>query len=101
MSKPIKVTLKFLGGKGGIIPFGAHETLTIEIIDEIAVFHFLNCNYTRQFANRENKDGVESKYIDRLKKTLCKYPGMKKEEILEHIKRRLEALECNKWKTNQ
>lgn len=90
--KPLKISLRLAGGKGSIIPGGAIENLTIEIIDNIASFHFIDCKTTKLFAFRQNRDGVKSYYNERLKKTISNYPNTKKEEILKHIQERLKDL---------
>jgi len=90
--KPIKIQLQLQGGADSIIPLGITETLTIEIIDERALYHFKESSITRRFALTQQKDGVESKYIERLQKTACMYPGMARNDIVNHIKDRLKVL---------
>jgi len=90
--KPLVVKLNLTGGENSIIPKGVMETLTIEIVNELAAFHFQNALTTREFCKRQIKDGVTSRYNDRIQKTICKYPNMLADEILKHIKERLLAL---------
>jgi hypothetical protein len=94
--KPVVIRLKMKGGEGSIIPRGMIEQLTIEVIDEVAYFHFLDWKTTKMFAITQNKDGVISKYSERLQKTSCLYPGMDREAIAKHIKDRLNHLQVKK-----
>lgn len=91
-NKPLVINLKLKGGRDSVIPKGAIENLRIEVIDEGATFHFINSRTCKMFAIKQRKDGVESKYIERLQKTICSYPGMNKTQIAEHITNRLKAL---------
>ena len=88
--------MKIAGGKDSIIPKGIIEQMTIEIIDEHALFHFNDCKITKAFVEGQVKDGIESKYNERLKKTLCKYPGLNQDEIIKHIVGRLKILSAKK-----
>lgn len=92
IDEPIKIMLRLSGGKGSIIPAGVIETLIIEIIDNFASFHFIDAKTTKMFAIQQNRDGVNSSYNERLKKAICRYPDLTKEEIQQHIKERLQAL---------
>lgn len=90
--KPKFIKLRIAGGVSSIIPPGVTESLTIKAIDGNAVFHFQDCKITKAFAEGQKKDGVESLYSERLKKTICRYPGMSQDEILKHISTRLKIL---------
>jgi len=96
MKKPIKIKIDLYGGKNSIIPKGTKETLKIEVVDGIAVYKFNDCKTTRRFADGQNEDGVESKYNERLQKTICIYPDMSQKEIVEHITKRLKELGAKK-----
>ena len=91
-NKPIKIQMKIKGGLNSVIPAGKMEVLTIEITNGFAAYHFLDCKITKLFSEGQKKDGVESIYNERLKKTICKYPNMNKEEIAKHISNRLKIL---------
>ena len=90
--KSIRLVFRIAGGKNSVIPKGAIETLTIDIIDGGATFHFIDGKTCRKFALQQQKDGVDSKYIERLQKTACKYPNMNKKEIAQHISERIKLL---------
>lgn len=92
IQKPKFIKMKIAGGALSVIPPGITELMTIEIIDEFAIFHFQDCKITKAFAERQNQDGVESKYNERLKKTTCKYPGMDQDQVLKHISERIQEL---------
>jgi hypothetical protein len=90
--KPIDIKLTFMGGEGGLVPKGLIETLRISVVDGGATYRFNNTEITKEFANRQNKEGVKSRYEARLQKTFCIYPGMSQEDVLKHIQSRLKAL---------
>jgi hypothetical protein len=92
MSKPLRITLQFKGGENGVVPKGESETLVIDITDGIAMYHFMNQQHTRAFALTQEAEGVESKYIERLQKTACKYPGQSAKQIVENIQQNLKRL---------
>lgn len=94
--KYLKISIKLSGGKNSIIPAGLIENLTILIIDEKASFHFEHSNITKLLSQRQKKDGFDSKYVERLQKTLVNYPGKTKEQILKLIKENLEELGVKK-----
>ena len=100
--QPIVVRMKVQGGaKGSIIPAGTVEQLTIEILNETALFHFQNQAICRKFADRQEQDGVVSMYSARLQKTVCMYDKMTQAQILQHLKERFEALGAKvKWPNN-
>jgi len=84
--KPIVIRLKLSGGSDSIIPTGLIETLTIEIVDGLATFHFHNAHITKSLCKKHKQEGLNSKYIERVQKTICQYPNMKADAIKEHIK---------------
>lgn len=93
---PIKIRVKLSGGHNSIIPLGVVEDLTIEVIDGKASYHFNDSKITKLFAQKQTEDLVESVYVERLKKAICRYPGLNKEQIAQHIKDRLLALGAKK-----
>lgn len=92
----VKIKIRLAGGKNSIIPSGVIENLVIEVADGGAMYRFDDCNTTRRFCSSQIKDGVKSIYLERLQKTLCKYPNMNQAEIVAHIKERLKLLEGKK-----
>jgi len=93
IKKPIKIELKLNGGKDSVIPKGVTETLKIEVVDGGATFKFNDCGTTKRFAAKQFLDGVESVYVERKQKTYCKYPDMTQEDIVKHVKDRLQELQ--------
>jgi hypothetical protein len=93
--KPLRIRLKMKGGKNSVIPPGAIEQIMIDIVDGIAVYHFIDNKTNKKFCESQNKEGIESKFVERLNKTFCKYPGMNKQQISEHIIKRLKELSKN------
>lgn len=91
-NNPFKFAVKFQAGVGGIFQPGTNETITIEILDGYAIYHFLNPKYTKAFSLRQQKDGLKSIYNERLKKTICTYEGQTKEQIMDKTKDDLIAL---------
>ncbi len=91
-SKPLKLQMKFRAGKGGVMPPGTEEVLTVEITDGVAALHLQHSGFTRAMAKQECIDGVQSVYVERLQKCISKYPGMKKKEIGELILKRIQGL---------
>lgn len=89
---PLKIELKLQGGVGSVIPKNITETLLIQIVDNYASYKFKDHRTTRAFAQRQNQDGVETKYSDRLQKAISHYPNMSQKQIAEHISRRLKEL---------
>lgn len=96
--KPMKLTLSFKGGEDSIVQPGMVETVTFEAFNEYCFVHFKHSKHTRAFAKTETKDGVNAKYIERFQKTLCKYPGMTQQQIIDHIKKRINDLSKDKLK---
>lgn len=94
--KAIKIEMKLSGGKDSCIPSGVGETLTIEVIDGMALFHFIDFKTTKRFSEQQKKDGVVTACSERLKKCICKYPGMNQLQIAEHLKNRLERMKGRK-----
>jgi hypothetical protein len=90
--KPITLKIKLSGGEGSVIPKGVVEDLLIRVRDEIATYHFKDAKITKAFADRQNKDGIKSQYIERIQTTVCSYPGMNQKELTDHISRRLKTL---------
>lgn len=98
--KTVRIELKLMGGEGSVIPKNISEVLRIEVTDGLATFKFNNRSITKAFALSQKKDGVESVYSDRLQKTICKYPNMTQEDIVKHLKSRLEVLKKKKEAIN-
>ena len=96
MKPPIKIKMNIAGGENSVIPKGVMEVLQIEVVDEIAVYRFNDAKTTKRFAIGQNEDGVESKYNERLQKTICKYPDMSQEDIIKPIQQRLKDLGAKK-----
>jgi len=96
MKKPITLRITLSGGKDSIIPKGKRENLRIEVVDGIAVYKFTDHNTTRMFAAGQSLDGVDSRYNERIQKTICKYPDMDQKQIVAHITERLKALGAKK-----
>lgn len=91
-NKPHKIQLKFKAGKGGVMPPGTEEVLTMEITDGVAALHLRNAGFTRALAKRECQDGVPSVYVERMQKCISKYPGMTKDEIGKLLLERIKGL---------
>jgi hypothetical protein len=88
MVEIIKMNVGMADPKGVMIPKGVIENLSIEIFDEFAAFHFKDHKTTERFANlamklEHEKGKRDTLYSERLKKSVTKYEGKKKEEIRE------------------
>jgi hypothetical protein len=94
--KPIKIEFKIAGGENSVIPKNIVETLKIEVVDGAATYRFNDSKTTRLFAARQHIDGVQSVYVERLQKTICKYPNMSQQEIVKHITERIKSMEKKK-----
>lgn len=94
--KPITMKFKLSGGEGSIIPRGVIEDLLINVRDGSATFHFNDAKTTKALAQGQIKDGVESQYIERMQTTICLYPNMSQEQIVNHISNRLKEMEKKK-----
>ena len=87
--------------KGIMIPAGVKETLTIEIADEIATFHFKDGKTTKRWADLEIETNIrEGKpantiYLPRLQKAITKYEGWSKEAIRDYLLNQLNQLNLN------
>ena len=96
MSKEIlKITVKFQGGIKGFIPKGIKEQITIEIVDEIAAFHFLDNKFTKALSISQKKSNFNSVYSERLQKTICRFPNMKRDEIYFKLKKDFKEIGIN------
>jgi len=90
--KPVKMKLTFLSGEGSFLKQGTPVTMNVEIIDEYAAFRFNSAGSTKDFALTQQRDGVESRYSERLQKCLSRYPNMTAIQIINHLKNRLKIL---------
>ena len=86
--KPLVLKIELYGGQGGVIPKGVKETLLVEAVDGAAVFKFLDHITTRNFA-KHGENVKNCRYVERLQKTICQYPGETKEEIMKSISKSL------------
>lgn len=94
---PAKIQLKFKAGKGGVMPQGTEEILTMEISDGVVALHLQHAGFTRALAKRECQDGVPSVYAERLQKCISKYPGKAKEELINLMMDRIKGLGVEQW----
>ena len=92
MKEPITLRIQLSGGENSIIPKGFRENLRVDVVDGIAVYKFTDSNTTRKFADGQNADGVDSRYNERIQKTICKYPDMDQKAIVTHITKRIKEL---------
>lgn len=82
----IRLKIDFLDPKGYLLPRGVRVKLTAEIADEVAVFSFDKPQFMKKFATviialEKKRNATDTKYIERMQKTITQYPGKKKEEI--------------------
>jgi hypothetical protein len=91
--KPITMKFKMIGGQNSVIPNGIVEEIRIQVKDDYASYHFKDAKITKEFAKRQNQDGVKTQYIERLQTALCHYPNMDQKQIVSHISHRIKALE--------
>jgi len=92
IQKPIEMRLKLKGGKDSVIPKGYTTDLLIKIIDGKAAYRFDRSSITKAFCAKRIKDGFNSIYVERFQTTMCEYPGMNQQEIVEHITKCLKEL---------
>jgi hypothetical protein len=95
IKKAKTMKIKLMGGQISIIPKGIVEELLIQVKDDYASYHFKDAKITKEFARRQNIDGVKTQYIERLQTALCNYPNMSQKEIVNHISTRIKNLEKN------
>lgn len=79
--------MQMTGNGTGIIPKGQAETLTIEIIDGMAAFHFSHNSVARALNKKHIEKGLKSVYSMRTQKVYLYYPNQNQEEILKDIKK--------------
>ncbi|MBM3191437.1 MAG: hypothetical protein FJZ63_02120 [Chlamydiae bacterium] len=93
----IKIKARMADKDGKLIPRGVLELLSIEIADQVAVFHFKDGKTTERWAKlamalEKERGADDTRYIPRLQKAITKYPAKKKEEIRDLILKKLEQL---------
>lgn len=88
------IDVKLKGGLNSVIPEGVIERLRIKIIDEWAVYRFINPSTTYKFYKENINKGYEAKFVDN--NACLKYPNMKKEAILKDINEAITKLSGRK-----
>lgn len=91
--KPIKINIKLKGGEGSVIPKGIVEELIIFVRDGSATYKFNDTKTTKKFAQRQNTDGVPTKYVERIQSAVSIYEGMSQQDLVKHIMTRIKELE--------
>ena len=87
--------------KGVFIPAGHSARLTVECIEEMAIFYFDDSRITERFARFEieadKKKGMSGRtsYSFRLGKAVTKYPNKSKEEVRDIVLGQLKKMNLN------
>lgn len=94
----IKLSCKMQDPNGRLIPRGVIETLSVDITDGVAVFHFMDGRTTERFAKvaieLDKQKGLDNtRWLPRVQKAVTKYEGKSKEEIKDLIVSQLKQME--------
>jgi len=96
----IKLKMRMSDPQGKLIPKGVVETLSVEIADQIATFHFLDQKTTRRFAElamalEKQRGADDTRFIQRVGKAATRYNGKTKEEIRDLLLEQFKQLGIN------
>jgi len=100
-TKIIKIQAGMSDPKGKLIPRGVQERLTVDIVDNIAVYYFKDSRVTRNFAmieiegNKAKGLPPTTSFNSRQGKAIRLFIGKNKEEIRDNILKELKLLNAN------